>query len=181
MSRTWNIVIVLIVSVLLGSCATIFNGSRQRVPFEAPEGTKLYEDYIDYLPIDENTIPLKRSKSEYYFKAKYNDQELKLKMESHFQSGWLIPDIFSYGWIVDLITQDWNSFDGVRLHFAGDTVNGTIVKAAYAEQYKPPISDLGVVLIGGGGYGFPFGSNDEFLVRSEEHTSELQSRGLISY
>ncbi len=164
MSKRWNIVIVFIVALLLSGCATIFNGPNQHVPFDAPEGTKVYEDFTDYLPIIENTILLKRSKSQYYLKVKYNDEELKLKLESHFQPAWLLPDYFSYGWIVDLITQDWNAFDGVRVHFAGDTVNGAVVKAAYAEHYQPTISDIGVVLVGGGGYGFPFGSYDQFLL-----------------
>lgn len=164
MIRNWNIAMVVLAAIILSGCATIFNGPRQLVPFDAPEGTKVYEDYFDYLPIVDNTISLKRSKSEYYLKIKNKDEELKLKLESHFQPAWLIPDYFTYGWVVDLITQDWNSFDGVRVHFAGDTVNGAVVKAAYVEQYEPPISDIGIVLVAGGGYGFPFGSYDQFLL-----------------
>jgi len=164
MSRAWNTVLFFIASILLSSCATLFNGAHQSVPFEAPEDTKVYEDGIDNLPIIDKTISLLRNKSEYYLKVKYNNEELKLKLESHFQPAWLIPDVPFYGWIVDLITQDWNAFDGVRVHFAGDTVNGSVVKTSYVEQYKQSLTNIGIVLVDGGGYGFPFGSFDDITI-----------------
>jgi hypothetical protein len=163
MSRSWSIVILVAAAAFASSCATIFNGGRQAVPIDAPEGTKVYEEYFDPIPIVDNSILIKRSKSECYLKLKKNDEELKVKLESHFQPAWLIVDVFSYGWIVDLITQDWNAFDGIRVHFAGDTINGTVVKAGYIEQYQQSLTNLNIVLVGGSGYGFPFGSSDEFI------------------
>ncbi|HET9136140.1 MAG TPA: hypothetical protein VFO76_05840 [Candidatus Kapabacteria bacterium] len=164
MNRSWSIVILFAAAVFASSCATIFNGGRQAVPINAPEGTKVYEDYLDPIPIIDNSILIKRSKSDCYLKLKKNDEEVKVKLESHFQPAWLIVDVFSYGWIVDLITQDWNAFNGIRVHFAGDTVNGAEVKAGYIEQYEDRLTNLHIVLVGGGGYGFPFGSYDQFLL-----------------
>lgn len=105
--------LLLIASILLQSCATIFQGSKQRVFITTEPSTARIYVNDEYLGSGHAEAKLKRSKQHTIMAKNDGYQNRYMTIDNNFQAGWLIADIFT-GWlgiIVDACTGSWNTFD----------------------------------------------------------------------
>ncbi|MGD1046294.1 MAG: PEGA domain-containing protein [Bacteroidota bacterium] len=107
----WFIVVFFMDCFVFSGCATIFHGTTEAVDINSiPPGAKLYmnDEYKGTAPCILALSPKNINIIE--FRKEGYDHVIKL-LESSFNANWLILDIFCDGWIVDMITGAWYTFN----------------------------------------------------------------------
>lgn len=110
---TISLCLILILSISLNSCATLFSGSKEKIELSSePSGAEVYLNGVK-----NGTTPLELvlQKSKNYIiefrKDGYSNRVLNLNYS--LGAGWLILDILAglIGVIVDAATGNWNGFE----------------------------------------------------------------------
>lgn len=110
---TISLCLILILSISLNSCATLFSGSKEKIELSSePSGADVYLNGVK-----NGTTPLELvlQKSKNYIiefrKDGYSNRVLNLNYS--LGAGWLILDILAglIGVIVDAATGNWNGFE----------------------------------------------------------------------
>jgi hypothetical protein len=158
----------------LYGCATILNGSTQKVYIVAPEGTTIRDSGGISVPItntitntitNEHYITLKRNR-DYVLRFENNGQELLAGVPRSLESGWIPLDIIFYiaPVFIDMGTNAWYSFDDLKVYFANDSLANQNKRVPYIESFEriapfpkdlPKTPKIGGVFIAGGGIAMP--------------------------
>jgi len=171
-----GVIFGLLLCIGLSGCATILNGSTQKVFIDAPPGTTVRDSSGMAIPIvnneyNEHYIQLKRN-HDYVLRFRNNGQELQASLPRSIPADWIVVDLLlDIALIfVDLWTGDWYTFDDKRIHFAGDSSKNNI-KDSYVESYDrffptgpdTPRKKIGGVFVFGAGAVFPVNGNPIFF------------------
>ena len=124
-----NTVFTTFLCATFSGCATIFSGSTQNVPVKTAEGTEVIDlDTRKNIPLlhDDSTtfIQLMRNR-DYHLKFIHKGDQIRIEIPRSFEAQWLLPDYLCLivPILVDLLTGDWHSFDGVAITFPTDSTN----------------------------------------------------------
>ena len=128
---------VLVLSVYLGGCATVFKGYEDRVDLlDAPDNIKVYSKDGIELPVSSRdvrtyseeekkfvmqkvkTISLRTNK-EHVLLLKSGDKEKRVEVYPKLGAAWLILDIITGGFpaVIDMHTGNWNHFSPIQTDF----------------------------------------------------------------
>jgi len=108
------LVLLLLPALLAGGCATILQGSRQKVRvYSEPPAAGVEVDGIQAgkTPVD---VRLKRGKAHQLRVATAGYEEHVLTLDSSVGGGWVVLDLLAGGLValtVDLVTKNWESFE----------------------------------------------------------------------
>lgn len=105
--------VILIASMYVASCATLFKGTSQEVHFNSnPQKARVIVNGVD---MGETPIALKlETKKSYAIKFTADGYKPKThRISNHVGAGWIILDVFAglFGVIIDAATGAWYSLD----------------------------------------------------------------------
>ncbi len=139
-------VLLFLFGSLLAGCASLINGSTQEVPVKIPEGTIVSDWQGLQIPVIRQAnysdscgyIKLHRSKK-YELRFDYHGQSIETVFSSAVEPGWIPFDVLFYivPVIIDLATQNMNSFDGIAIHFSNDATDPKRTGQTYIEPFDP--------------------------------------------
>lgn len=113
-----KLALILLTPLLLQSCATVLQGSRQRVTITAePEYAQIYVDE-KFIWNGRVSTKLKRSKS-HSIMIKHEGYETRhIQLTPQIQPGWIITDIIFgfFPMLVDALTGAYNKLDNPTHH-----------------------------------------------------------------
>jgi uncharacterized protein YceK len=110
--KNLKILFVLIVCLLLTSCATIFKGTKEEVRFDSkPTGAEIWIDGVKF----GNTPAVfsLESKKTYVIEFRMEGKTKSVRLTNHMQAGYLILDILTglVPVIIDAATGSWYKLD----------------------------------------------------------------------
>ena len=112
-----NIMLLLVASMTLSSCCTLFSSSKQTITFTGPEGTKIY-DASSNMRLGEigkdqvTTIKIKKKREDKTLIAKKEGYKPSpLMLESTFNNACLWNILFWPGFLIDFGTQKMKKWD----------------------------------------------------------------------
>src|SRR5436305_8319402 len=131
-------------AALVSGCGLIINGTSQNVPVKLPAGTIVEQETEEGKLIEierhaekDGTIKLDRNRS-YRLRLSYKGEELETKLYPRFNGAGMQLDLFFPLLLVpDVITGALNSFNGIEVHFSGDSLDPKRKTSAYIEPYDP--------------------------------------------
>ena len=164
MLRIKQSILALFACAAFSSCATIINGSTQKVFIVAPPGTLISDTSGKLISMtrqdyNENSITLKRNR-DYTLRFRNNDQELTTTLPRSIGAGWVVFDLLLdiVPIFVDWGTGDWYPFDNLKITFPLESTKSISHQELYVESYEraygePPIVRRkigGIFIIGAG-------------------------------
>jgi hypothetical protein len=137
MLKTLKLLIAVLFSISLTSCATILKGYEDRVDLEnAPEDIRVFskdgieipvssrdartysEEQKKFVMVKIKTISLRTNK-EHVLLLKSGDKEKRVEIYPKLGAGWLMLDIITGGFpaVIDMHTGNWNHFNSISSDF----------------------------------------------------------------
>ncbi|MBU3836539.1 MULTISPECIES: hypothetical protein [Phocaeicola] len=126
-----NIMLLLVASMTLSSCCTLFSSSKQTITFTGPEGTKIY-DASSNMRLGEigkdqvTTIKIKKKREDKTLIAKKEGYKPSpLMLESTFNNACLWNILFWPGFLIDFGTQKMNKWDNTSINIEFEEKSAT--------------------------------------------------------
>jgi hypothetical protein len=112
MKNRFSVFLVILCSLYLTSCATLFKGSSEEINFNSnPTGAEVWIDgkMMGHTPYNLNLI----TKKIYIIEFKFNGQTKTVNLNNHVGAGWVVLDVLAglVPIIIDAVTGAWYGLD----------------------------------------------------------------------